>query len=157
MKLETSSPVNSRSPNMISKYSFSIMSGELSLLDLDAIHVYQFAEWTDGIAVLSPGENAAMRHKESLDKVRVSGNSPARPCPKWSRQTLIRKQILADVALKVRLLDITGDGIEMPEKVAVGHGESLRSMNTQGFRLTKSSTEKHRLLVRMRRRRTVHL
>lgn len=64
--------MNSRSPNLVSKYSFSIMSGEMSLLDLDAIHVYQFAEWTDGISVLIPGGGEKMRHKESLDKVRVS-------------------------------------------------------------------------------------
>lgn len=32
-------------------------------------------------------------------------------------------QILADVALKVRLLDITGDGIEIPEKISPGQGE----------------------------------
>lgn len=34
-------------------------------------------------------------------------------------------QILADVALKVRLLDITGDGIEIPEKVSLGPGEQV--------------------------------
>jgi hypothetical protein len=44
----------------------------MSLLDLDAIHVYQFAEWTDGISVLVPGGGEQMRHRESLDKVRVS-------------------------------------------------------------------------------------
>lgn len=33
-----------------------------------------------------------------------------------------KKQILADVALKVRLLDITGDGVEIPHKVAIGPG-----------------------------------
>jgi hypothetical protein len=30
---------------------------------------------------------------------------------------------LAEVALKVRLLDITGDGVEIPEKVAIGQGK----------------------------------
>ena len=69
---ETSCAVNSRSPNMVSKYSLSILSGELSLLDLDAIHVYQFAEWTDGIRALGREGGAAMAHKESLDKIKVS-------------------------------------------------------------------------------------
>lgn len=77
IRLETSSPVNSRSPNLVSKYSFSILSGDMSLLDLDAVHVYQFAEWTDGIAVLGRGDHAIMRHKESLDKVRVGHADPA--------------------------------------------------------------------------------
>lgn len=57
---------------MVSKYSLSILSGELSLLDLDAIHVYQFAEWTDGIRALGRDGGAAMAHKESLDKIKVS-------------------------------------------------------------------------------------
>jgi hypothetical protein len=56
----------------VSKYSLSILSGELSVLDLDAIHVYQFAEWADGIRALGKGGRSAMAHKESLDKIKAS-------------------------------------------------------------------------------------
>lgn len=37
-------------------------------------------------------------------------------------------QILADVALKVRLLDITGDGVEIPHQVSVGLGELISTV-----------------------------
>ena len=89
----------------------------MSLLDLDAIHVYQFAEWTDGISVLVPGGGENMRHKESLDKVRVG----LRCTPV---ESAANGQILADVALKVRLLDITGDGVDIPDKILIGPGQS---------------------------------
>jgi hypothetical protein len=56
----------------VSKYSLSILSGELSVLDLDAIHVYQFAEWADGIRALGKGGRSAMALKESLDKIKAS-------------------------------------------------------------------------------------
>ncbi|WVF65412.1 hypothetical protein IAT40_000139 [Kwoniella sp. CBS 6097] len=93
----TGCAVNSRSPNLVSKLSFSIMAdSEHSLLDLDAIHAAQLAEWTDGIRVLS-GEGG-MTSVESANYV----------------------HILAELALKVRLLDITGDGVEIPEKVTYG-------------------------------------
>jgi engulfment/cell motility protein 1 len=84
---ETSCAVNSRSPNMVSKYSLSILSGELSLLDLDAIHVYQFAEWTDGIRALGKAGGAAMAHKESLEKIKVGDIvlSGVLTCDRFSR------------------------------------------------------------------------
>lgn len=93
IRLETSCPVNSRSPNMVSKYSFSILSGEMSLLDLDAVHVYQFAEWTDGIAVLGRGDHASMRHKESLDKVRVGNIQSLRGAGAKRRSDLSRRSV----------------------------------------------------------------
>jgi hypothetical protein len=71
LRLQTGCPVNTRSPNLISKLSFSIMSGpELSLLDLDAVHAAQLAEWTDGIRVLH-GEGG-MVSKETGSYVHVS-------------------------------------------------------------------------------------
>ncbi|WWC91077.1 uncharacterized protein L201_006018 [Kwoniella dendrophila CBS 6074] len=94
---QTGCAVNSRSPNLVSKLSFSIIGdNDTSLLDLDAIHAAQLAEWTDGIRVLR-GEGG-MSSKESSDYI----------------------HILAELALKVRLLDITGDGVEIPEKMAFG-------------------------------------
>ncbi|WVO22443.1 uncharacterized protein IAS62_003773 [Cryptococcus decagattii] len=101
---ETSAPVNSRSPNLTSKLSFSLILSlptatredcKNSLLDLDAIHAAQLAEWSDGIKVLKDGR---MTSQDSANYV----------------------QILTELALNVRLLDITGDGVEIPENVAIG-------------------------------------
>ncbi|WVQ73600.1 hypothetical protein IAR50_003179 [Cryptococcus sp. DSM 104548] len=122
---QTSAPINSRSPNLVSKLSFSILAspslssppatgssvlkngaanaateggnglGELSLLDVDAIHAAQMAEWTDGIRVV---KEEGMIDQDSANYV----------------------QILTDLALRVRLLDITGDGVEIPGKVSIG-------------------------------------
>lgn len=97
IKQQTSCAVGSRSPDTPSKLSFSLLAGkDISLLDLDAIHAQQFAEWTDGLRVLR--ESGAMASPETSDYV----------------------HILTELALKVRLLDITGDGIEIPQKAAFG-------------------------------------
>ncbi|OXG40065.1 hypothetical protein C359_03987 [Cryptococcus neoformans Bt120] len=78
VKQETSTPVNSRSPNLISKLSFSLISSppattggtsEESLLDLDAIHAAQLAEWSDGIKVLKDG---GMTSQDSANYVQAS-------------------------------------------------------------------------------------
>ncbi|WRT69192.1 uncharacterized protein IL334_006176 [Kwoniella shivajii] len=98
IRSSTGCAVNSRSPNLVSKLSFSLIGeNETSLLDLDAIHAAQLAEWTDGIRVLR-GEGG-MGSKDSADYI----------------------HILAELALKVRLLDITGDGVEIPDKVTFGN------------------------------------
>ncbi|ORX39155.1 hypothetical protein BD324DRAFT_618673 [Kockovaella imperatae] len=95
VRMQTGCAVGSRSPNIISKLSFSLMSGpEYSLLDLDAIHAAQLAEWTDGLRVLR-GESGMA-----------------------SRETSEYVHVLGELALKIHLLDITGDGIELPEKVS---------------------------------------
>ena len=99
IRSRTGCAVKSLSPNLISKLSFSLMSQDLSLLDVDAVHSAQLAEWTDGLRVLRGEGGMAM--KESASAI----------------------QMLTELSLKVRLLDITGDGIEVPEKVAVGPGE----------------------------------
>lgn len=71
VRLKTGCAIHSRSPNLVSKLSFSLMSGgELSLLDLDAIHAAQLAEWTDGIRVLRG--DGGMMSGESANYVHVS-------------------------------------------------------------------------------------
>ncbi|KAK8844114.1 hypothetical protein IAR55_006908 [Kwoniella newhampshirensis] len=98
IRLNTGCAIGSRSPNLVSKLSFSLMAGnELSVLDLDAIHAAQMAEWTDGIRVLK-GEGG-MASQDSANYV----------------------HILTELALKVRLLDITGDGVEIPERISFGN------------------------------------
>lgn len=55
----------------MSKLSISLMSGpNLSLLDIDAIHAQQFAEWTDGLLVLKG--QSEMGTQESNNYVHVS-------------------------------------------------------------------------------------
>jgi engulfment/cell motility protein 1 len=46
-------------------------------------------------------------------------------------------QIMAELALKVRLLDVTGDGVEIPEKITHGPGTyPFASTNIQRVMLT---------------------
>jgi hypothetical protein len=82
VRLKTGCAIHSRSPNLVSKLSFSLMSGgEFSLLDLDAIHAAQLAEWTDGIRVLRG--DGGMMSGESANYVHVSDCSQgaeAGPC-----------------------------------------------------------------------------
>jgi engulfment/cell motility protein 1 len=71
LRLQTSRAIGSRSPNLVSKLSFSLMSGpELSLLDVDAVHAAQLAEWTDGVRALR-GEGG-MATKDTAGFVHVS-------------------------------------------------------------------------------------
>lgn len=101
VRSQTGCAIGSRSPNIVSKLSLSLMAGnELSMLDLDAVHAAQYAEWTDGVRTV---REAAMSTQESASYV----------------------HILTELALKVRLLDITGDGVEIPEKVSYGMGQSV--------------------------------
>ena len=84
------------------------MSGaELSLLDVDAIHAQQCAEWIDGINTLRK-QGKAMT-KETMDLVKVG-------CESYR----LDEKVLAELSLKVRLLDITGDGVDIPEKLSFG-------------------------------------
>jgi len=69
IKTQTGCAVGSRSPDQVSKNSFSIMSGDLSLLDLNAYHAAQFAEWTDGLRVL---KDQPMTTQETTNYTTVS-------------------------------------------------------------------------------------
>ena len=76
----TAYAVNSRSAGQASRLSFSIVNrhGE-TLLDLDAIHAEQRAEWVDGLGVLmGRGE---MKSVESEAYVKVSQGNLARDPP----------------------------------------------------------------------------
>lgn len=69
--VQTGCAIGSRSPDLVSKLSISLMSGpNLSLLDIDAIHAQQFAEWTDGLLVLKG--QSEMGTQESNNYVHVS-------------------------------------------------------------------------------------
>lgn len=62
--------VNSRSPNVPSKLSFSFMSRYgVSLLDLDAVHSEQRAEWIDGISEITRGREMKCPESEGYTKV----------------------------------------------------------------------------------------
>ena len=70
VRMATGCAIGSRSPNLVSKLSFSLMAGnELSMLDLDAVHAAQLAEWTDGVRILREG---AMASQDSANYVHVS-------------------------------------------------------------------------------------
>jgi hypothetical protein len=73
IKTQTGCAVGSRAPDTPSKNSFSIMSGGTSLLDLNAIHIAQFAEWTDGLRVL---KGSGMATQESTNYTNVSELAP---------------------------------------------------------------------------------
>ncbi|ODO06045.1 hypothetical protein L198_01274 [Cryptococcus wingfieldii CBS 7118] len=118
---QTSAPINSRSPNLVSKLSFSIIAvpsssspsaaaaaaaaassamrngqgnagmeggnggqgaGEVSLLDVDAIHAAQMAEWTDGIRVVKDG---GMVDQDSANYVQVRSPFPSLSISKIQR------------------------------------------------------------------------
>ena len=83
LRLQTGCAIGSRSPSLVSKLSFSLMSGsELSLLDLDSVHSAQLAEWTDGIRVLR-GEGG-MKMPETANYVHVGVS--ARQKDNWLRE-----------------------------------------------------------------------
>lgn len=126
VKQESSTPVNSRSPNLISKLSFSLISSlptatgvtsEKSLLDLDAIHAAQLAEWSDGIKVLKDG---GMTSQDSANYIQASLVYTLIISQYW-----LPMKILTELALNIRLLDITGDGVEIPENVDIGPGQCI--------------------------------
>lgn len=127
IKLQTGCAVRSRTPDVASKLSFSLMSGnEASLLDLDAIHAQQFAEWTDGLRVLK-AQQARSAAAAVAAAAAENGNTPTEPAPPVPEMGGMTTQessnyvhILTELALKIRLLDITGDGIEIPQKVGIG-------------------------------------
>ena len=71
VRLQIGCAIGSRSPNLVSKFSFSLMAGnELSMLDVDAVHAAQFAEWTDGVRALR--SEGGMTTQESASYVHVS-------------------------------------------------------------------------------------
>ncbi|GMK55300.1 hypothetical protein CspeluHIS016_0203560 [Cutaneotrichosporon spelunceum] len=127
VKLQTGCAIGSRSPDQVSKLSFSLMSGkEASLLDLDAIHAQQFAEWTDGLRAIKAHQAklaAAAAAAAAVENGRPAERSTT-PTPEMGGMTTQESSnyvhILTELALKIRLLDITGDGIEIPPKVGVG-------------------------------------
>ena len=94
--------VNSRAQGQPSRLSLSILSrsGE-SILDLDAIHGAQKAEWVDGLGMLLGKEQLGTVESEEYVK------------------------ILTELGIKIRLLDIGGDGIEIPDKLDFARGMFL--------------------------------
>lgn len=73
VRLGTGRGVKSLSAQSPSKLSFSLMSGqELSLLDVDAIHAAQMAEWTDGLRYLIGAGGLASAEGKEYAHVRGS-------------------------------------------------------------------------------------
>ncbi|KAK0555177.1 hypothetical protein OC846_001057 [Tilletia horrida] len=76
---------------------FSLMhTPDTSLADLTALNAGQFSEWVDGLGMLR-GEGGVVSTKETDEYI----------------------QILTDIGLKVRLLDLTGEKTELPNSLPV--------------------------------------
>lgn len=75
-----------------SSLTFSLMrSPDVSLADFVALNASQFSEWTDGLSMLR-SEGGLVSTKETADFI----------------------QILTDIGVKVKLLDLTGEQVELP-------------------------------------------
>ncbi|UZJ55154.1 hypothetical protein CBS101457_004474 [Exobasidium rhododendri] len=74
---------------------FSLLgSSEISLADFVALNASQFSEWTDGLSMLR-SEGGLVNTKETADYI----------------------QILTDIGVKVKLLDLTGEAIDVPTSI----------------------------------------
>ncbi|CAO1631530.1 unnamed protein product [Parajaminaea phylloscopi] len=79
----------------LNKQSFSLLlSSDSSLADLVAMSPAQYSEWVDGLSMLQ-GEGANVHTAQTADYI----------------------QTLSDIALKVKLLDLTGEKIDVPATV----------------------------------------
>ncbi|KAK0540293.1 hypothetical protein OC835_000744 [Tilletia horrida] len=80
-----------------SSLTFSLMhTPDTSFADLTALSASQFSEWVDGLGMLR-GEGGVVSTKETDEFI----------------------QILTDIGLKVRLLDLTGEKIDLPSSLPV--------------------------------------
>ncbi|KAE8207041.1 hypothetical protein CF335_g1434 [Tilletia laevis] len=80
-----------------SSLTFSLMhTPDMSFADLTALNASQFSEWVDGLGMLR-GEGGVVSTKETDEFI----------------------QILTDIGLKVRLLDLTGEKIDLPGSLPV--------------------------------------
>jgi hypothetical protein len=127
LRERTGHAINSRAQGVPSKLSFSLLSArETSMLDLDAVHAAQYAEWVDGLRYVGRF-GAGVRTNESEGYVKVSRE--VRGMKNEERNAECRadgRQVLTELGVKIRLLDITGDGIEIPAEADFGRGEWLR-------------------------------
>lgn len=92
------------------KHSLSLLcSSQTSLVDLIATTPDQWSEWVDGLLMLR-GEEHNLTGGSHTDR----GHHPKAAMPMHTNQTIAYVEALADIGLKVRLLDITGEGVEIP-------------------------------------------
>ncbi|MCO5585241.1 hypothetical protein L7F22_039174 [Adiantum nelumboides] len=77
---------------------------DVSLADFVALNTSQFSEWTDGLSMLST-EGGLVNTRETAEFI----------------------QILTDIGVKVKLLDVTGEQVELPSAVAPPHLPSSTS------------------------------
>lgn len=87
----------------VSPLSFTLLSHSSPLITLSAPSSSVLAEWMDGISILTS------------------------PSPVYSKDMLDMVETLTEIGVKVKLLDLSGDGVEIPESVEVG--EAPRSVD----------------------------
>jgi hypothetical protein len=76
---------------------------DVSLADLVALNTSQFSEWTDGLGMLR-GEGGVVSTKETADYI----------------------QILTDIGMKVKLLDLTGERVSVRAEERRDHAADVR-------------------------------
>lgn len=82
--------------NNSSNLTFSLLRApDVSLADFVALNASQYSEWTDGLSMLR-GEGGMVSTKETADYI----------------------QMLTDIGVKVKLLDLTGEAVDIPSTVA---------------------------------------
>ena len=72
-----------------------LQSPDASLAEMQALNASQFSEWTDGLNMLRGGEGGVVSTRETADLI----------------------QTLTEIGIKVKLLDLTGEQIELPAAV----------------------------------------
>jgi len=84
-------------PLVASPLSFSLITPEGSLADAIAPDVSRWADWTDGLNMLRR-DSGHVASKETADFI----------------------QALTEIGLKIKLLDLSGDNVEIPSGLAAG-------------------------------------
>lgn len=91
---EESSSTMAGSASSFSSRSFSLLrSPDVSLADLYAPTSWQYSEWVDGLSMLLRGEAATVNTQETAEYI----------------------QALTDIAVKIKLLDVTGEKLDIPD------------------------------------------
>lgn len=123
------SPAASSSASLNNSFSL-LGSPDSSLADLICVSEAQYAEWVDGLSMLRGSSDST--HPTSFGNnsvpptpTTVAGTAPSSAGGSGSGNAIVHTtmtgeqiQALADIALKVKMLDLTGEKVEVPSSVA---------------------------------------
>lgn len=110
-KTHTSLPIGGqRAQDGNSQYSFSLLrSNGVSLADLTAVSSTQYSEWIDGLGMLLKGSGV------DPEAMKEGADSSANGINTQETADFIRA--LTEVGLNIKLLDLTGEKVEIPDTV----------------------------------------